>query len=140
MNLYLDTEFDGFGGELISIALVGPGVFFYEVCDTKITHPWVKQHVEPVLHKAPIRKTLLKIELWNFLKQFHNPTIYCDWYEDAIHFFNLFGGAAYASSFIFPCRVSLISTPPGEPVSKIPHNALADAQALMEWHQRTGGV
>ncbi len=34
MNLFLDCEFNGFGGELISMALVDEhGLFFYEVLE-----------------------------------------------------------------------------------------------------------
>jgi hypothetical protein len=33
--------------------------------------------------------------------------------------------------------MQLIVTPPGEPKPKIPHNALSDAVALMQWHRST---
>ena len=42
--IYLDTEFNGFGGELISLALVEPisGKTFYRVKQIPMApHPWV---------------------------------------------------------------------------------------------------
>ncbi len=134
--LYLDTEFDGFNGPLISIALVSStGDKFYEVCEGKIFHPWALQHVKPRLGKSPLRPQLFKLAFQQFIMQFTNPTIVCDWYEDARHFFNLLGGNDYASCLKFSCHLQLLETPPGIPISQLPHNALADAEALMIWHQ-----
>lgn len=52
MNLYIDCEFNGFGGQLISMALVAEdGTEFYEVVPLleEVT-PWVAEHVMPVLN------------------------------------------------------------------------------------------
>jgi hypothetical protein len=52
MRYFLDTEFNGFGGELISIALV-PEVQslapFYEAIECTNPIAWVKDNVLPVL-------------------------------------------------------------------------------------------
>lgn len=137
MRLYLDTEFNGFGGPLISMALVGDGVQWYEsqTIDKPI-HPWVRQNVVPVLNSLPMRPPIFKHSFLHFMKEFKNPEIICDWFEDAKHFLSLFEGTNYGSSFEYPCKVTLIKTPPqGGPVSATPHNALADALALKEWYE-----
>ena len=56
-NLYIDCEFNEFGGQLISMALVtGTGFEFYEVLDCPNPGPWVKDNVIPILGKEPISK------------------------------------------------------------------------------------
>ena len=54
MSLYLDTEFNGFGGELVSmgIATGASGNHFYEVLPHPDKwHPWVAENVVPILDK-----------------------------------------------------------------------------------------
>ncbi len=138
MRLYLDTEFNGFGGELISLALVSPDYRheFYRVCIfTKPVETWVKQHVIPVLDADPLLPAEFKEDLHRFIGRFENPEIICDWHADAEHFCRLLAGHDYGSSLDFQCRITILKTPPGQPVSLTPHNALADAKALMEWNE-----
>lgn len=42
-------------------------------------------------------------------------------------------GPTYETAWIMPCTMKLLRH--SEPQSKVPHNALADAIALMEWHR-----
>ncbi|MEP3278344.1 MAG: hypothetical protein ABJN26_00170 [Stappiaceae bacterium] len=78
-DLYLDTEFNGFGGELISIALVNGESAFYEVLEIDGQYePWVAENVIPILEKEPISKEVLRYWLFKFLGEFDNPTIYAD--------------------------------------------------------------
>ena len=133
-ELYLDTEFNGFGGELISIALVNYHSSFYEVLktDTEL-EPWVAENVIPILGRTPISKEELKSRLFRFLKAFDNPTIYADWYTDLVHFFELFSGSDHATSMDYGCRAVLLHNVPNlEHEGK--HNALCDAYALCRWH------
>lgn len=147
MQLYLDTEFNGFGGELIAIALASArGEAFYATCElpAKID-PWVFQHVIPVLHKGPSGRPLLHaapmpyeaVRTWfhDYISQFENPEIICDWYADAEYFCRMLAGQDHGTSLDFACRITIVKTPPGQPISRVPHNALEDARALMEWHQ-----
>ncbi len=148
MRLYLDTEFNGFGGDLISLALVSPPMphpmasggsvvsQWYETVMFKgPVDPWVKAHVIPVLDRAPLLPKAFKSFFHDFIRQFSNPEIICDWHADAAHFCQLLAGEDYGTSLDFPCRISILKTPPGHPVSGQPHNALADATALMEWYE-----
>ena len=138
MNIYLDTEFNGFGGQLISMAMVCPdGRGFYHVRELPARiDPWVEKHVVPMLGTSDrLLDEEFRAEFHQFLMGFQNPTIICDWHADAVHFFNWMAGIDYGSSLDFACQMRVLKTPPGYPVSKQPHNALADAIALMEWFE-----
>jgi len=136
MQLYLDTEFNGHGGELISMAMVsGNGGGWY--CARQIAEPvdpWVAEHVIPKLGRNPLPPDDFRESFLHFVKQHENPEIICDWSADAEHFLRLLAGPDYASSIDYPCSVTILKTPSGQPVSSDPHNALADAVALMVWH------
>lgn len=149
-RLYLDTEFNGHGGALISLALVSPeGHEFYEAVDITTypdylwgdgphrfrIEPWVAENVVPVLDKPGLHWPLFKLAFHQFIQQFDNPEVICDWNADAAHFLSLLSGVDYMSSLDFACRVIVLRTPnPGGPSSARPHNALADARGLMTWH------
>jgi transposase len=142
MRLYLDTEFNGHGGELLSMALVSehgvspPFDSFYEVCHWRLPiDPWVSANVMPKLGKEPIRAHLFRPCFHSWIRHFDNPEIICDWHADAEHFCRLLAGNDYGSSLDFACRITILRTPPGQPVSANPHNALADARALRDWHE-----
>jgi len=132
MALYLDTEFNGFGGELISIALhntEGPG--YYEVVEEKLAYPkqWVIENVMPVLNKPPRSKHYIKWTVRNYLIEHALQTIiYADWAEDFKHLLDqTFENEG--KKYIGMLTMRLITVPDIH-VSKIPHNALEDAKAL----------
>jgi hypothetical protein len=137
MKLYLDTEFNGFGGELISMAVVPRDEeVWYEAMDVAGPTEWVAKHVIPVIRRQTIGPDAFRASFHRYIKRFKNPEVICDWWEDAAHFCRMLGGKEFGSSLDFPCRISIISTPLGHPVSVLPHNALCDALALREWHTR----
>jgi hypothetical protein len=119
-RLYLDTEFNGFGGELISLALVVPEELtfldvFYEVCDWKQpTNPWVNEHVVPKLGKAPLHQRIFRECFHGWIRRFDGPEIICDWHADAEHFCRMLAGPDYGSSLDFACRITILRTPPGQ--------------------------
>lgn len=129
MKLFIDTEFNEFKGELISMALVDEnGVFFYEVLPCVNPGPWVAEHVMPILEKAPIRLDQLQARLQAFLSHYDSVHLIADWPEDIKHFCDaLIVGPGMR-----------INTPPLtmeirrdlDAVSHLPHNALADAFAI----------
>lgn len=133
MRLYVDCEFNGFGGELISLAIVAEdGREFYEVLPYPYKwEDWVKSNVKPILGKEPLRSKGEFLDLMRrFLSNFDNPTIVADWYTDLIHFFTCFQGKDHSESFAFPCKAELILLDKYD--SKVPHNALEDARAIKE--------
>lgn len=149
MKFYLDTEFNGFGGDLISLALVGEpqphsmavgGFVQSEWYNTVLfrgpTEPWVQEHVIPVLNATPLMPDLFRQSFHEFIRRFDNPEIICDWHADAEHFCRLLAGKDYGTSLDFSCRITILKTPPGEPISDVPHNALEDARSLMRWHTK----
>lgn len=144
-DLYLDTEFNGHGGQLISLALAEPdGTHWYEVLylpPPSLVHPWVKEHVVPFLYSVPpmsagpVDSQYFRASLHSYLLKRPNATIYADWPEDFMHLLGLLCGPN-GESLNWQCTMKLITTPPGVPNPVVPHNALSDAIALMEWHHK----
>ena len=142
LNLYLDTEFDGHAGALVSLALAGDdNSQLYGIFDAFCGDPWVAENVAPKLYA--LKPTLsggrdvLRFSLKEYLKQREGCTIWADWPADFEHLTRLMCGDHYSESFMIPCTMQMIVTPVGEPKPAIPHNALSDAIALRDWHQAT---
>lgn len=140
MKFYLDCEFNSFGGELISLALVSADLEkrFYEVLpfEHMKLHPWVKANVIPVLHKKPRSlKQKFSQDLSRFLLENavnNEITIIADWPDDIRYLCeSLITGPGTSVNtpnitFILD-RVTLVNT---AEFSLVPHNALEDAIAL----------
>ena len=132
IRMWLDTEFNEHGGDLISLALVGEdGSEFYEVVPCPNPKPWVADNVMPVLHKAPISVGDLTAKLGAFLRK-HGPVcVIADWPCDIELFCNALitgpGTAIETPPLTFVLDRTLPDT---AQASKIPHNALEDARAL----------
>ena len=135
--LYLDSEYNGFNGQLISLALCPDDGTepWYEVTELpKLIDPWVRAHVLPELGQEPLRPMLFKMSFHSYIQKFENPLIICDWHVDAVHFCQLLSGFDYGSSLDFEFRMHVLKTPRiGGPMSV--HNALDDARILMTWHK-----
>lgn len=98
MIFYIDTEFDGFGGELLSLALVPDDhqcrAFYWEIddVDKAVTNEWVKENVVPVMDKSP--KQLLEFNnnknisqsLQAYFDNFNSAHIIADWPDDIKYF------------------------------------------------------
>lgn len=132
MKVFLDCEFNGFGGELISMALVcESGEEWYQCIHTKETLlPWVSENVVPVLGKEPIDRLAFRESLHKFLKFKcgFRPMVVADWYTDFVHFFDEMQGPDYGSSLSLECEAVL--APSIKYTSNVPHNALEDARAI----------
>ena len=130
MHLYLDTEFNGFGGSLISAALVSTGGHeWYEVLPCSRPNDWVRQHVIPALWQPPRRRELVTASLQTFLMQFPEIHVVADWPEDIMHFCGLLL-ANPGHQLITPPITFELLTPCAPLTSLTPHNALSDARAL----------
>ncbi len=134
MRYFLDTEFNGFGGALISLALVpedDDGVPFYEAVACPDPTPWVAKHVLTVLETIPIEAAELSRRLECYLSDDPWPVLIADWPEDIAH-------AAYAMVTGPGQRISLdrvgfeLCDAVGfdTSLSHVPHNAYHDAVAL----------
>lgn len=138
-RLWIDTEFNEFRGELISIALVGEdGREFYEVLPPPKDGfgPWVAQHVVPVLHRG-FGVTLAEVQagLHTFLAAYKSVHLIADWPEDIEHFLKLLivgpGQRIGPDRWTMEVRRDLPNT---ADTSRVPHNALEDAKALRASH------
>lgn len=159
MRFYLDTEFNGQCGELISLALVsewqpwdtigglsphpdhgrgGKWHTYQFYCARRTKTPlkeWVREHVMPVLQIPQLSHEDFRACFLSFISCFPDCEIVCDWHADAQHFCDLLSGPTYESSLDFPCTIRILKTPPEGPLSVVPHNALEDAKALRDWHE-----
>lgn len=129
-RVWIDTEFNGFGGELISLALVdhlGQSVYFALPCDKPVD--WVAANVIPVLGITPTTRRAAQASVRAFLHRFSSICIVANWPDDIKHF----------CAFMVDGPAELLEVPPltfelrldlGRITSATPHNALADALAL----------
>ena len=142
MRLFLDTEFNEFGGELISMALVAEdGSEWYEVLPLpEKPGAWVAEHVLPLLDRLPVDGGEFCQGLWNFIRQFPNCQIFADWPADFEHLSNHLARIGKENAWCIPieCEMHLILTPDLKPGR--PHNALSDARALRDWYLRTAAI
>ena len=145
MRYFLDTEFNGHGGALISLALVPEygDQEYYAVLDLPAdVHPWVQRNVMPYLGSVPpglkappISRTQAAMEIAGYLGGDKDRVIVADWPEDIALFCMLLltspGDMAPVGSLDF----QFVSSPGFSTAenSRVPHNALHDARALREF-------
>lgn len=137
-TLYLDTEFNGHGGNLISIALVSAeGEEFYKVLPINFDlDPWVAENVIPKIDKLAESPLAIQRELFAFLRKFETLTIVADWYADFVHLFRFFEGPDFQSSLDMSVT-AVLKSGPSDIRPDVPHNALSDARALRDyWEKR----
>lgn len=139
MRLYLDTEFNGFGGELMSLALVPADParsHFYRVTQWHAPlDPWVAQHVVPLLDDAPIPRWSAGASLAHYLRTFSAPVIVADWPEDFAHLLGLLITGPGTMHRVPDFGMEFMNLPGFNTAttSKRPHNALSDAVALRDY-------
>lgn len=87
MKYYVDCEFDGHGGEMLSMALVAEnqrGIYLCIADEPDLLDPWVQENVWPLVHaRLPVGKTVAFVEDWGhfiraFLRADASPTIIAD--------------------------------------------------------------
>lgn len=137
MNIFIDCEFNGFGGKLMSMALVpqNPGwPEFYEEIEIKDQiEPWVQTNVVPHLFKAPISYSEFQAKLSQYLWDMrHNDiTVVADWPDDLRYFMEatITGpGERINMPTVINFRLDLNI----DYDSLVPHNALHDARAIRD--------
>jgi hypothetical protein len=141
MNIFIDCEFNEFGGDLISMALVADdGQEFYEVLNLEKDEKygsWVYANVVPWLNKDPIAKTWFHTKLWTFINQWNDVHIIADWPDDIKYFcMSLITGPGVAINT--PLKLTMqIDRELSTESSAILHNALEDARAIKRsWRKR----
>jgi hypothetical protein len=143
VRYFLDTEYNGIGGALLSLALVpDDGDELYLTLRT--SDPlldWVDRHVVPYLDSVPERLSCPRLSredaahaLERYLRHDEEPLIFADWPEDISQLCNLMItgpghmiDVRHATFKVVP--MSNFSTAAN---SRVPHNALHDARALRD--------
>lgn len=141
MRFWVDTEFNSFGGELISIALIAEdNAIFYAVLEhghMKI-HPWVSEHVIPKLGLGQqgievVTREVASKWLADFLAPYDTVHLVADWPDDIAYFCGLLitgpGNRIDTPPLTMEIRRDLDGV-----MSLNPHNALADAIAIRRSH------
>lgn len=142
MKYYLDCEFDGFGGDLISMALVrNDGESIYLVYKEEATDPWVQANVIPHLWNipSPLPGMAYKVDQLNgahqlreFFADDRKPHIVSDWPDDIAYFCK---SIITAPGFMiniagFTTEVARVDAYPTRLSGAVQHNAWWDAKAL----------
>lgn len=146
MRLFLDTEFNGFGGRLISMGIVTEepyGPEFYRIAHIPENPvPWVAENVLPVVGGIATGESFTA-DLLLFLKvaaqSGGNLEAIADWPADFEHLCAQMSLMGQALGYELPLSISM-KLIPGSPkiVSATPHHALHDARALRDWY--TGDI
>lgn len=135
-KLFLDTEFNGFGGRLMSLALVPADSrlpeFYRELEMTDQLHPWVKENVAPHMFLSPVRHSVFQTELASYLLEVGECTIVADWPDDIRYFCeSLITGPGMMINVRNKIKFELDFSIQYE--SLVPHNALHDARAIRDF-------
>lgn len=135
MRYYIDTEFNGTDGQLLSLALVRQdGAHFYEVLYAhELIVPWVRDHVVPYYEQEPIERLQAVKKMQKFLRKDDGPHVFiADWPEDLVHFNRMLlrDQGKRNDPLRYACLLLSLPGYSSASASEIPHNALADARAL----------
>ena len=143
MRYFLDTEFNGFGGALLSLALVPEdGEEFYVTleCEDRI-FPWGERNVVPFLDHVPVGLVSPRVSrreaadaLSTYLGSDPAPELVADWPEDITQFCSLLMTGPAQMVPVPSLTFRLVPLPGFSTAanSSVPHNALHDARSLRD--------
>lgn len=136
-TLYLDTEFNAFGGKLMSLALVPEDPAFpefYQELEMKDQlDPWVKENVVPHLFMAPCTMKEFQDKLAQYLWDIGECTIIADWPDD-IRYFNEVLITGPGNMIAVMHKITFVLDRTIMYTSLVPHNALHDARGIREYY------
>lgn len=133
MNIFIDCEYNGPGGQLVSMALVDSEMDGFYV-ELEIHEPivgWVKDNVVPLLNKKyQVSRKQFQEMLERYLSKYERVHLIADWPDDIKYF----------CESLITLPGERIDTPPLtmeirrdlDAVSKVPHHARWDAIAIKE--------
>lgn len=138
MKYFLDTEFNGYRGELISLALIrddGAELYLANKTRSEIPDKWVALNVDPIIDAIQpiwIERESFGNVIAGFLKHDPLPHIISDWPDDIRYFCECLITAPGEIVNIPTVRfdVERVDAYPTELVGAVQHNALWDARAL----------
>lgn len=145
MRYFLDCEYNGFGGELISLALVpeepGDEEFYAVLACSTSPNEWVAQNVLPHLNHVPeglkgppLQHEEAAVLLAAWLTGLPSVEVVADWPEDIALFCRLITVGPGRMVPMPRLSFTLASLPGFSTAanSAVPHNALHDARALRD--------
>jgi hypothetical protein len=143
LRYFLDTEYNGWGGALLSLALVpDDGEELYLTLDwTGPLDEWVERNVVPYLDTVPqslVSPRLNRADAARMVSHYlagdPDPIIVADWPEDLALFNALLvtGPAMMAEVPALQFQFRPLAGFSTAANSKVPHNALHDARALRD--------
>jgi hypothetical protein len=144
MRYFLDCEYDGFGGPLLSLALVPDDASeeYYAVLEhERPCTDWVERHVVPYLETVPQAlkarpQTSADVarDLSRWLEPFDEVDIIADWPDDIAYFCRVLTTSNGQMVTVPPLCFRLLNLAGFSTArnSKVPHNALHDARALRD--------
>jgi hypothetical protein len=144
MRYFLDTEFNGFGGALLSVGLAaehGGEDYYVAIMPLPETpDPWVERHVLPYLHSVPpmldnrLDRVAAAQDLARYLSADADPLLVADWPEDIALVARLLMTGATDVVDLPRLGFDYVRTPgfATAGASRVPHNALHDARALRD--------
>jgi hypothetical protein len=150
MRYFVDCEFNGFGGSLISIAAV-PEVLdapvYYAATHCADPDPWVAERVLPVLDTQPQPIEEMACAFAAFLDTDPDPLLVADWPEDIAHAARLLAlGTRRLREGSVRFELMEVNDFSTDILSAVPHNAREDAKALRQfvlaresWEKRAAG-
>ncbi len=137
MRIFLDTEFNGFYGKLMSMALVpedpSQPEFYVELEIFDQLNPWVRENVAPKLNSIPKNRAEFQNDLANYLWNCGECVIVADWPDDIRHFCeSVITGPGMTINLFNSIKFELDLTIQYE--SLVPHHALHDARAIRDYY------
>jgi len=143
VRYFLDTEYNGVGGELLSLALVPDDgdELYLTLKPSGALLDWVERHVVPYLDSVPeqlfcprLSKADAAHALERYLRHDDEPLILADWPEDIAHLCTLMitGPGQMIETRHVNFQLAPMSNFSTAANSRVPHNALHDARALRD--------
>jgi hypothetical protein len=140
MRYFLDTEFNGMGGDLISLALVcEDGRELYLAIQCRNPVPWVANNVIPIISCAgalPLMfvrtPEMIGMAIATFLERDPSPNIIADWPDDIAYLCKsiVVGPGKMVNIPSIKFELHRVDAYPTTLPGAIQHNALWDARAL----------
>lgn len=138
MKYFLDTEFNGFGGDLISLALVSEvGREMYLATKCEQPQEWVRENVLPIIKCEGAEPYVCDIELFGRLTAWYlhtddDPVIVADWPDDIRYLCQalITGPGEMVAIPRLRFELARVDAYPTTLPGAVQHNAMWDARAL----------
>jgi hypothetical protein len=141
MRFFLDTEFNGFGGKLMSMALVPENLnapeFYCEIEVKDQLDPWVQVNVAPHMFLVPVSYREFQLSFSRYLLniEYDEIIIVADWPDDIRYFCeSMITGPG--ERIIMPTNIKFELDFSIKYESVVPHNALHDARAIRDFYMK----